>query len=173
VLGTEVVTPFDLDPGLRQALHRFAVGDARERACHRLELRRVAIELRQFSLAPIEHPSDEPLHELLGQIAEPRELEKGHFGLDHPELRQMASGLGLLGPKGGAEAVHLAEGSRRRFEVELPRLTQVRLVAEVLGLEESGRPLARGRCQYRRVDQDVVPLVEEISDRLNDLVSNA
>ena len=37
------------------------------------------------------------------------EVGVGHLGLDHPELREVAARLGLLGPEGRAEAVDPTE----------------------------------------------------------------
>src|SRR5262249_61548198 len=77
-----------------------------------------------------------------------------HLGLHHPELRQMAPRLRLLGAKGGPEDVHLAERQRARFRVELSALRQVGSVAEVLDGEQRRRPLAGGRRQDGRVEAD-------------------
>ena len=72
------------------------------------------------------------------------QVGEGDLRLDHPELHQVAAGLGLLGAEGGAEAVDLAEGHDRGLVVELAALAEVGLLAEVVGLEEGRRALAGG-----------------------------
>ncbi|OQC35304.1 MAG: hypothetical protein BWX64_02517 [Acidobacteria bacterium ADurb.Bin051] len=84
----------------------------------------------------------------------------------------MAPGLRLLRPEGGAEAVDLAEGGDRRLEIELARLREIRLVAEVVGREERRGPLARRGGEDRRVDPDEVALVVEVVDPLLDLAAH-
>ena len=156
-----------------QDLDRLGVGDARERRHHVLELRGVALEdLRAPRWQRSSTRADQVADELLGQLAESLELEERDLGLDHPELHQVAAGLRLLGPEGRAEAVDLAERRGGRLEVELARLAQVGLVAEVVGLEEGRGALAGRRGQDRRVDQDEVALVEEVADRLLDLAAH-
>ena len=159
-------------PGLVEDLDRLGVGDPRERRQHRFELRGVALEDLQVLRAALEHPADEVADELLGELAEPFELEEGDLGLDHPELHQVAAGLRLLGPEGRAEAVDLAERRGRRLEVELAGLREVGLVAEVVGLEQRRGALAGRRGEDRRVDQREVALVEEVADRLLDLAAH-
>jgi hypothetical protein len=61
--------------------------------------------------------SDDALHdagdEILGEVHVAGEVEERDLRLHHPELRQMAARLRLLGAKGRAEAVHLAERHAR------------------------------------------------------------
>ncbi len=84
----------------------------------------------------------------------------------------MPAGLRLLRPESRTEAVDPAEGRDRRLEVELPRLGEERLVAEVVGLEERRGPLAGRRRQDRRVDAHEVAAVEEVVDPLLDLAAH-
>jgi hypothetical protein len=121
----------------------------------------------------VEHAPHQRDHELLREVAQALELEESDLGLDHPELHQVAAGLGLLGAEGGAEAVDLAEGRDRRLEVELTRLRQEGLIPEVVGREERRRSLAGRRREDRRIDAHVVALVEEIVDALLDLAAHA
>ncbi len=72
-----------------------------------------------------------------GEVEEAVEFEEGYFGFDHPELGEVAAGLGFFGAEGGAEAVDLAEGEGGGFDVELAGLGEVGLVVvEVVHLEE-------------------------------------
>ena len=93
----------------------------------------------------------------------------GDLGFDHPELGEVAAGLGFLGPEGRAEAVDLAEGGAGGLEIELARLRQVGRLAEVVGLEEGRGALTGGRREDRGVDIGVAAVVEEVADGLADL----
>ena len=79
------------------------------------------------------------------------QLVEGHFGLDHPELGQVAGGVGVLGPERGAEGVDPAQRHGRQFAFELARYGEVGLLAEkVLGevhraVGGAGRVLGRQR----------------------------
>ena len=89
------------------------------------------------------------------------EFEVGDFGFDHPELGEVAAGLGFFGAEGGAEAVDLAEGERGGFDVELAGLGEVGLVVvEVVHLEELGGAFAGVGCEDRRVGADEAVGVE-------------
>ncbi len=161
------------NPFARELRDRLAVCRPRKGRLHRLELRRVPLEALQLLPAPVERPRDERHDEVLGEPAEPLELQEGHLGLDHPELGQVAPGLRLLGPEGRTEAVDLAERRRRGLQIQLPRLREVGLVAEVVRLEERRGPLDGRAGQDRRIDPDVLPLVEEVGDPLLDLRPHA
>src|SRR5207249_9503691 len=75
--------------------------------------------------------------------------------------------------EGRSEAVDLAEGETGGLEVELPRLAQIGLLIEIVGLEQRRRALARRRSQDRGIDEDEIALVEEVPDRLADLAADA
>ena len=55
-----------------------------------------------------EDAGDDVGEEVFGEGHEAVEVEVGDFGLDHPELGEVAAGLGFFGAEGGAEAVDLA-----------------------------------------------------------------
>src|SRR5262245_9628766 len=81
--------------------------------------------------------------------------------------------LGLFCAKRWTEAVDLAERHRVGFVVQLAALGQIsRLLLEVLRREERRRPLAGGGREDRRVGEDEAAAVEEIADRIDDLVAN-
>ena len=93
----------------------------------------------------LEDARDDVGDEVFGELHEAVEVEVGDLGLDHPELGEVAAGLGFFGAEGGAEAVDLAERERGGFDVELAGLREVGLVVvEVVHLEE------RRRCLRRR-----------------------
>ena len=50
--------------------------------------------------------------------------------LDHPELGEVARGVGVLGAERGAERVHGGHSARVRLHVELPRHRQERGLGE-------------------------------------------
>ena len=96
------------------------------------------------------------LEEGLGQVGVGGQVGEGDLGLDHPELGQVAGGVGVLGPERRAERVHPAQGQAVGLDVELARDGQVRLPAEeVLGEVDlpsgvRGR-LARSRVETRNI----------------------
>src|SRR2546426_6425973 len=49
------------------------------------------------------HTGDDRRQKLLGECHDIGELRKGDLRLHHPELHEMASSLGLLGPEGRPE----------------------------------------------------------------------
>ena len=63
------------------------------------------VEEGQVLLAVRSHLSEDGFQEVLGQFGQPRQIAEGHFGLDHPELRQVSTGIGVFGPEGGAEGI--------------------------------------------------------------------
>ena len=102
-----------------------------------------------------EDARDDVGEEVFGESHEAVEVEVGHLGLDHPELGEVAAGLGLFGAKGGAEAVDLAERQRGGLDVELAGLGEVgHVFVEVLHLEEVGGAFAGVGCEDGRVGAD-------------------
>ena len=90
-----------------------------------------------------EDAGDDVGDEVFGEVHEAVEFEVGDFGFDHPELGEVAAGLGLLRAEGGAEAVDLAEREGGGFDVELAGLGEEGLVVvEVVHLEELGGAFA-------------------------------
>ena len=173
LVRAEIVAEVHRESLALERLDPVAVRDPRERLRDDLELLRVALEALQLLAAALEGAADEVDDEVLGELAEALEIEERDLGLDHPELGQVAPRLRLFGAEGRAEAVDLAERGRRRLEVELSGLREVRLVAEVVRLEEGRRPLDGGSRQDRRVDPDELALVEEVRDRLLHLRADA
>ena len=96
-----------------------------------------------------------------GEVHEAVEVHEGDLGLDHPELGEVAAGLGFLGAEGGAEAVDLAQGERGGFDVELAGLGEEGLgVAEVVELEERAGAFAGVGREDGRVGADEAVGVE-------------
>ncbi len=81
--------------------------------------------------------------------------------LHHPELDQVPSGLGALGPERGAETVDLAQTENGCFQVELAGLREERLSqVEVVDREKARRVLPAGRGEDGGVDQGEIVFVE-------------
>ena len=159
---------------VEQDLGGLVVMEPRKRGLHGLELRRIALEDLQLFLAALEHARDYRRDEALSERDHVVEVGVGHLRFDHPELGQVAPRLALLGAEGRPERVDPAERHRVGFVVQLPALRQVRfLVVEVFDGKQRRRALAgRGR-EDRRVGEDEALLVEEIADRVDDLVAHA
>ena len=94
--------------------------------------------------AVLEHVAEDALEERLGQVHVVVQVVEGHLRLDHPELGQVAGGVGVLGAEGRAEGVDLAQGAGEDLGLELAADRQVRgLAEEVLG-EVDGRRRSSG-----------------------------
>ena len=57
----------------------------------------------------VEDIADAVFYKFLGQVHVVGDVIEGHFGLNHPEFRQVALGVGVFGAEGGAEGVYLAD----------------------------------------------------------------
>ena len=138
----------------------------------------------------VEHVAEDPFQEPLSQFHVIGQLEKSHFRLDHPELGQMARGVGILGPESRAEGVDLAQATGKYLALQLAADGQVgRLVEKVfrivdfavqLGnigqiergdLEHLAGPFAVAGSDDRRVDVQEAFFLEEIVDRAGHAIS--
>ena len=82
----------------------------------------------------VHHIGQHKLQHIRGQGHVVLEVGKGDLRLNHPELRGMALGVGLLGAEGGAKGVHLAEGHGHALGLQLAGDGQAGWLAEeVLG----------------------------------------
>ncbi len=164
LVGPAEIAPLD-ESGIpfTQPLRGIVVGYAGEGRLHPLEGRDIPLEdVHEEVPVALEGPSDDIDDEILPQLHDVIQLREGHLRLDHPELGQVAPRLRFLRPEGRTEAVDLAEGGRVRLVVELSALGEIGLVAEVLRLEERGRPLAGVGGQDGGVEVDEAPPVEEL-----------
>jgi len=173
IRSPEIVAPLELHAALAQDLHRLIVGQPGEGRLDLLQPGQIALEHHKFGLAVLEHPAHHVAEHLLLNPHVLFQVAEGHLGLHHPELHQVAPGLGLLGPEGGAEAVDLPEGHGVGLVVELTALGQVGLVAEVTGLEEGGRALAGTGRQDRTVHAQEALVIQPFGDRAHDLGADA
>ena len=121
-----------------------------------------------------------------------REVGESDLRLDHPELGEVAAGVGVLGAEGRPERVDLGEREAVRLDIELPRHRQERLAAEEILREvhralrrarqvgeiqrrypeQRPRPFRVGRGDDRRIDPEEAVLVEEAVDRLRQRVTH-
>ncbi len=145
VLGLQVQAPFDREVELLarvlQQLHRFGVVDLLERSVDeafqlgdRVLVHALGQE-GQVVATLIEHRAEQVLQELLGQARIFGQIGEGDFRLDHPELRQMAGGVGVLGAEGRAERVDLAQRQAVRLDVQLAGHGQEGFLAEEIAAE--------------------------------------
>ncbi len=113
------------------------------------------------------------LKEVLGQFQQAVEVHVGDFGLNHPELSQVAARLGFLRAKGWAEAVDLAQGQRRGLNVELAGLGEIGGVAEVVHREKRRGAFAGRGSQDGRIGADKAVGVEIFRRCAHDLGADA
>ena len=173
LVSAQVVAPVDRKALGLELRDSIVVADARERLHHAFELADVAFEHLQLRAAPFQHPGHDVGDEILGQVHVVVQFEKSRLRLHHPELRQMAPGLGLFGAEGRPEAVNLAEGERTGFRIKLTALGQIGLaLAEIIDLEKVGGAFAGRRREHRRIEQHKAALVEEIAAGGLDFTAN-
>ena len=133
----------------------------------------------------VEHGPEDVPEARLGQVGVVGQVGEGDLGLDHPELGQVAGGVGVLGPERGPERVHPAHGQAVGLDVELAGDGEVGLPAEEVLGEVDSPPSSRGEVGQverrhpehgagalgvvggddRRVDPEEAPLVEEAVQR--------
>ena len=161
--------------GVRLVQHGdgFVVAQAREGRLDRLQFRDVALDHLEVGHAALEHAADDEAEEVFGQRHQVIEAGIGELRLDHPELGEVAAGLGFFRAEGGAEAVDLAEGERGALDVELAALGEEGLVAEVVHREERRGAFARGGREDRRIGEDEAVVVEIVAGGLDDLRADA
>ena len=82
----------------------------------------------------------------------------------------MPTRLGFFGAKRRTKCVDQTERGRRRFPVQLACLREVRRSLLEVGRLEQSAALPDCRRENRRVDAKKAALIEEIMDRLLDLV---
>ena len=174
IRSAEIAAPLERQALLLQDLGGLVVGQARKRRLHVLEFAGVAVERLQLALTAFEDPTDDRDDERFREIHHVVERRVGDFGLDHPELGQVAPRLRFLGAKRRAKTVDAAERHRVGLVIELAALRQVRrFVVEVLDREEGCGSLARGRREDRRIGEDEAATVEEVTNRIDHFVADA
>ena len=144
---TKIVTFDERALGVsQQHLRGVVVGHARETTGDALELGDVALEGLQLCAATAQDLFDHVHGHILRQLDQLLQVGEGDLGLEHPELGQVTSGLGLLRTESRAEGEDLAKGHGRGLGVQLTRLGQEGLLVEVADLEESTGALAGRRA---------------------------
>ena len=177
MLGLQVDAPRDgvveLVTGLLQQLHGVGIGDAAEVVVHdvvqtlKQTLIHEGVEKLHFLRALFEHGVDDELHHRLHAREVVVEVGKRHLRLDHPELGGMALGVGVLGAERRAESVHVAEGEREVFGIELAGHGQVRALAEEI-LAEIDLAVVRARQIVEVERRDAEHLARALAVRARD-----
>ena len=129
--------------------------------------------ISQIGAAALEAALDQESQKAFGEFHDVVERGVGDFGLDHPELGEVAAGLGFFRAEGWAERIDLAERHGGGFDVELAGLRQVRLLFEVVDGKQRGGPFAGGGRQDGRIGQRESVAVEEIAGGANDFGADA
>ena len=88
------------------------------------------VEELEVVLAVVEGPLDAELDELLGEVHVVVDVVEGHFGLNHPELGEVAWCIGVLGAECRAEGVDGSEGCGGQLSLELSGDGEAGLAAE-------------------------------------------
>ena len=107
----------------------------------------------------VEHVSDH----VLGQGHGTLQIAIRHLRLDHPELGQVPTGLGLFSAERRPKTIDLAQGHSSRFHVELATLSQISRVVEIRGLKQGRSPLTGRRRKNRRIHEDKATRFHEVA----------
>ena len=140
VLGLQIAAPehlvIETIVVLLQDLDGLGVGDAAKIGIHHVvqtiqqSLVHKAVEEVHLLRAVLQHIADHIFQHGLGQLHIVLKIREGDLRLDHPELRRMACGVGILGAEGGAEGVNRTECLAEGLHVQLTADSKVRLLAE-------------------------------------------
>ena len=166
---------FEQSLGVRVVEHRYGVVVAR-RGKGALMVSSLEVSRRmtfRSGARRVEHAVDDEAQELLGEFHQAVEIAIGDFRLDHPELGEMAAGLGFFGAKSWAEGVDLAQRERGALDVELAALREVGFVSEVFNGKERAGAFAGRRREDGRIGEDEAALVEEVARSLDDFGADA
>ena len=173
VRRAEVSAPLEWAALALQNLDGLVVGDAREGRLDGFQLGEIAAQDFEFAAALGEDALDDIGDEALGERHHVVERGEGGLRLDHPELGQVAAGLGFFRAERGAEAIDLAERRRGRFAIKLARLREVGLLVEVLRLEKRRGSFAGGGREDGRIGQGESVAVEKIAGGADDFRAHA
>ena len=77
-----------------------------------------------------QHPGEQVLEQGLRQVGVVVQVGEGDLRLHHPELRQVAAGVGVLGAESGPEGIDLAHGQAVGLHLQLARDREEGLAAE-------------------------------------------
>ena len=129
VLALEVDAPVDGElefvAGCLEDVDGFGVAQAHELLGeHRLEAGDelfvvVLGEKLDVVAAVVEGVADAIFEEVLGEVHVLVDIDEGYFGLYHPELGQVAGGVGVFGTECGAEGIDGSEGCGSELAFEL------------------------------------------------------
>src|SRR5713101_2416244 len=104
-VSAEIRAPVNLDSLALQQCNGFAVANARERLFYVRQFAHVALQRHQLSATVGKYTLNNVFDKIFSQVHIAVEVTVGYLWLDHPELGEMATGLGFLRPEGWAEAV--------------------------------------------------------------------
>ncbi len=94
--------------------------------------------------ALLQSKTAEVTNKCLSQIGIVGQIGKGHLRLDHPELRGMASSVGVLGPEGGAKGVDITKGLGKQLTLQLTADGKAGLLGEEVMAEVNAAPFIAG-----------------------------
>src|SRR5215467_12921451 len=176
---TKVAPPFE--PGrefallmaLVEQLDCIVVLEPGKRRRDGLQFREVTSKFFELGPALFKYSLNDVAEEVLGECHYVIQVCVCDFGLNHPKLSQVATGLGLLGAESRTEAINLAEGGGSSFVIELAGLREVGLaILKVIDAKKGGGSFASSRREYRGVHQDKSIVVKVIPDSADDFGSH-
>ena len=108
--------------------HEFNLGDGFETSDQFL-VEHIVEELEVVHVV-VQRVLHQILDEILSQIHIVLDVVKGHFGLDHPELSQVARSVAVFGAERGTESIDVAKSHSTQLTFQLSGNGQVGVLAE-------------------------------------------
>src|SRR5437588_301973 len=111
---------------------------------------------------PLQAAFHDEADQSLSQIHQVVEFGIGDFRFDHPKLGEVTARLRFLRAKRWTERIHFAQRHRRGFDIKLARLSEVRLLVEIVDGEKCARAFASRGSKDWRIGEGEAALIEKI-----------
>ena len=189
-VGTPVNREVKLLAGCLKDLDTLGVGEAHElvfdnelQTVDKLGIVHLGKEV-DIILAVFQSVADTVFDEVFGKVHIVGDVEESYFGLDHPELRQVARSVGVFCTESRTEGIDSTEGRSTKLAFKLTAHGQCRGLAEEVGrvvdlsifvagriVDIEGRYLEHGTCTLtvarrdeRSIEIEETTLLEELVD---------
>ncbi|MNR10322.1 hypothetical protein D3C85_1265670 [compost metagenome] len=140
--SAKILSPWNIKFLSMQEFDSFIVGNTREWSLNILQLGDIASYSFKLCPAVLKNGLDNMRNEILLYLEAFLMVHESHFRFDHPELNQMATGLGFLRTESGSERIHFPKRHGCSFHIELSTLSKISIFIKVFGVEQIGCPLS-------------------------------
>src|SRR5580704_15232271 len=171
---TEVPAPFEFVfefakcVAFLQFLNGLVVGDSRKGRIDLLQLRKVAADGLQVGTPPLQTALNQERQQAFRKFHQIVERPVGDFRFHHPEFGKVTASLRFFRTESWTERIDLAQRHGCSFNIELPRLREIRLLFEVVDGKKRRSPFAGSGRQNRRIGESESIAVKEVASGAND-----